>query len=73
MKDEPSLIRLARETGSQTPPQPVDLGQRVRELRRARDWTLEQAATHAGLARSTVTPAYLAASSSGNTATRVCV
>lgn len=54
MKDEPSLIRLARESGEETPPQPVDLGQRVRDLRRARDWTLEQAASQAGLARSTL-------------------
>jgi transcriptional regulator with XRE-family HTH domain len=54
MKDEPSLIRLARETGAEAPPQPVDLGVRVRELRRARDWTLEQAASQAGLARSTL-------------------
>jgi transcriptional regulator with XRE-family HTH domain len=54
MKDEPSLIRLARASGDSAPPQPVDLGQRVRELRRARDWTLEQAAGHAGLARSTL-------------------
>jgi transcriptional regulator with XRE-family HTH domain len=54
MKDEPSLIRLARETGDTTPPQPVDLALRVRELRRARNWTLEQAAAQAGLARSTL-------------------
>ncbi len=33
---------------------PVDLGARVRELRKARDWTLEQAASQAGLARSTL-------------------
>ena len=54
MKDEPSLIRLARESGDSTPAQPVDLGQRVRALRRAKDWTLEQAAGQAGLARSTL-------------------
>jgi transcriptional regulator with XRE-family HTH domain len=54
MKDEPSLIRLARESGDSAPAQPVDLGLRVRELRRAKDWTLEQAATQAGLARSTL-------------------
>jgi transcriptional regulator with XRE-family HTH domain len=54
MKDEPSLIRLARESGEPAPAQPVDLGLRVRELRRAKDWTLEQAATQAGLARSTL-------------------
>ena len=35
-------------------PQPLNLGERVRELRRARDWTLEQAARQAGLARSTL-------------------
>lgn len=51
---EPSLIRLARADGDATPPQPVDLAQRVRELRKARNWTLEQAASHAGLARSTL-------------------
>ncbi len=33
---------------------PLDLGARVRELRKARDWTLEQAAQQAGLARSTL-------------------
>lgn len=52
--DEPSLIRLARESGEQDRPKPVDLALRVRELRKARDWTLEQAAQKAGLARSTL-------------------
>jgi len=52
---EPSLIRLARENEAGSPdPQPLDLGERVRELRKARDWTLEQAAKQAGLARSTL-------------------
>ena len=51
---EPSLIRLARETGEAPEAQPLDLGERVRELRRAQDWTLEQAAQRAGLARSTL-------------------
>jgi len=32
----------------------LNLGERVRELRKARNWTLEQAATKAGLARSTL-------------------
>ena len=54
MQDEPSLIRLARESGDRSQAQPVDLGQRVRALRRAKDWTLEQAAGRAGLARSTL-------------------
>src|SRR6056297_2933011 len=54
MTQEPSLIRLARESGDEVPPQPVDLGVGVRELRKARAWTLEQAAQEAGLARSTL-------------------
>jgi transcriptional regulator with XRE-family HTH domain len=55
MKDEPSLIRLARASGEDDPaPQPVDLAARVRALRKARGWTLEQAAQAAGLARSTL-------------------
>lgn len=49
-----SLIRLARESGEADAAQPLDLGARVRELRKARDWTLEQAANQAGLARSTL-------------------
>ena len=52
---EPSLIRLARESGEDgNDPQPLNLGERVRELRKSRGWTLEQAATQAGLARSTL-------------------
>ncbi len=54
MNDEPSLIRLARETGEDTVPEPLDLGTRVRELRKSRGWTLERAAQQAGLARSTL-------------------
>ena len=53
-RDMPSLIRLARESGAREEPQPLDLGARVRELRKARAWTLEQAARQAGLARSTL-------------------
>ncbi|CTQ48783.1 helix-turn-helix domain-containing protein [Jannaschia donghaensis] len=52
--DEPSLIRLARESGAQVQPEPLDLGLRVRDLRKAHGWTLEQAARQAGLARSTL-------------------
>jgi transcriptional regulator with XRE-family HTH domain len=52
---EPSLIQLARESGHEAPdPQPLNLGERVRELRKSRGWTLEQAASQAGLARSTL-------------------
>jgi transcriptional regulator with XRE-family HTH domain len=50
----PSLIRIARESGENDTAPPVDLGVRVRELRKARGWTLEQAAGQAGLARSTL-------------------
>lgn len=52
--DPKTLIRIARENGSEPPVAPLDLGQRVRDLRKAKGWTLEQAATQAGLARSTL-------------------
>ena len=51
---EPSLIRLARESGESDVVAPLDLGQRVRDIRMGRDWTLEQAAQQTGLARSTL-------------------
>lgn len=53
-RDPKSLIRLARETGEDAHAEPLDLGVRVRDLRKARNWTLEQAAQQAGLARSTL-------------------
>lgn len=52
--DPKSMIQIAREDGASEAAQPLDLGVRVRELRKARDWTLEQAAQQAGLARSTL-------------------
>ncbi len=52
--DPNKLIRFARENGTTTVAEPLDLGARVRALRKARDWTLEQAAQQAGLARSTL-------------------
>ena len=53
-RDPKSLIRIARENGDDHGAEPLDLGQRVRELRKEKDWTLEQAAKQAGLARSTL-------------------
>lgn len=53
-KDPKSLIRIARENGPDAAGTPLDLGERVRALRKARNWTLEQAARQAGLARSTL-------------------
>ncbi|MEL7092907.1 MAG: XRE family transcriptional regulator [Pseudomonadota bacterium] len=53
-KDPKSLIEIARANGVDEAAEPLDLGARVRELRKARDWTLEQAAGQAGLARSTL-------------------
>jgi transcriptional regulator with XRE-family HTH domain len=53
-RDPKSLISIARENGDDTMAEPLDLGQRVRELRKEREWTLEQAAKQAGLARSTL-------------------
>ncbi len=52
--DQPAIIRIAREGASAELPPPLDLGQRVRALRKSRNWTLEQAAQAAGLARSTL-------------------
>ena len=52
-QDPRRLIEISRAGGQQEIGQPLDLGVRVRELRKARDWTLEQAAAEAGLARST--------------------
>ncbi len=49
-----SLIQIARLSGENDVVPPIDLAARVRELRKARDWTLEQAAKQAGLARSTL-------------------
>lgn len=52
--EPPSLIRIARESGADAHVEPLNLGTRVRELRKAKGWTLEQAAAQAGLARSTL-------------------
>jgi transcriptional regulator with XRE-family HTH domain len=52
--DPKTLLRIARSGGSTDHVPPLELGARVRELRRERDWTLEQAAAQAGLARSTL-------------------
>ncbi|SFS10627.1 helix-turn-helix domain-containing protein [Yoonia litorea] len=52
--DPKNLIRISHEDGEDGTAQPLDLGARVRELRKAHDWTLEQAAQRAGLARSTL-------------------
>ncbi len=52
--DPKRLIRVARAAGQEAPVEPMNLGERVRELRKARAWTLEQAANQAGLARSTL-------------------
>ena len=51
---EPTLIQLARAGNEPVEIPPLDLGQRVRDIRKARNWTLEQAASQAGLARSTL-------------------
>lgn len=53
-KDPKSLITIARAESDNTHVEPLNLGERVRELRKERNWTLEQAATQAGLARSTL-------------------
>ena len=52
--DPKTMIRVAREAGGEAHVEPVNLGERVRELRRSLGWTLEEAASRAGLARSTL-------------------
>ena len=52
--DPKSIIRIARANGGDESVEPLNLGARVRELCKARNWTLEQAAQQAGLARSTL-------------------
>ncbi|SHG72899.1 transcriptional regulator, XRE family with cupin sensor [Cognatiyoonia sediminum] len=52
--DPTAIIRIARENGEAEVAAPLDLGARVRDLRKAKQWTLEQAANQAGLARSTL-------------------
>ena len=47
-------IRITRGSATTEAAVPLDLGARVRGLRKERDWTLEQAARQAGLARSTL-------------------
>lgn len=53
-RTQSSIIKIARENGAEDTSEPLDLGVRVRELRKSRGWTLEQAAQQAGLARSTL-------------------
>lgn len=50
----PSVLDIGRQGGPSQSAEPVKLGERVRALRKARNWTLEQAAKQAGLARSTL-------------------
>ena len=52
--DTSSLLQIGRQAGASEDAEPLDLGARVRELRKSHGWTLEQAAVRAGLARSTL-------------------
>ncbi len=54
IRDPLSNLQITRAGAGLEPAQPVDLAARVRDLRKARGWTLEQAAKSAGLARSTL-------------------
>jgi transcriptional regulator with XRE-family HTH domain len=53
-REAASLLEIARAEGPREPAPQLNLGERVRALRQARDWTLEEAARRAGLARSTL-------------------
>ncbi len=53
--DRARFLRVLRDDGAaDSGPEALNLGERVRELRKAHGWTLEQAASQAGLARSTL-------------------
>ncbi|MCV2892351.1 helix-turn-helix domain-containing protein [Lentibacter sp. XHP0401] len=52
--DPKSLIKIARAGGDSPAPEQIDLGARVRDLRKSLGLTLEQASKQAGLARSTL-------------------
>ncbi len=51
---EPSILSIERDRRTQEPPAQLDLGARLRALRKERGWTLAQAAEAVGLARSTL-------------------
>jgi len=53
-RDAETLLSLARAGEGDARIEPLRLGERVRQLRQARAWTLEEAARRAGLARSTL-------------------
>ncbi len=51
---EPSILSIERDKRAQEAPAQLDLGARLRALRKERGWTLAQAAEAVGLARSTL-------------------
>ena len=53
-RDAETLLSIARAGAAEEATAPLNLGERVRQLRQARSWTLEEAARRAGLARSTL-------------------
>lgn len=53
-KEAETLLKIAASDGAGPRVSPLKLGERVRAIRRARNWTLEEAAQRAGLARSTL-------------------
>lgn len=52
--DGRTVIMAASMGGEDGPVAPLKLGERVRQIRHARNWTLEEASRRAGLARSTL-------------------
>ncbi len=53
-KQSATPLQILKAKGEAQSVKPLDLGARVRELRKAQGWTLEAAAKRAGLARSTL-------------------
>lgn len=54
LENSQSRIEISRQNGTSQEGEALNLGERVRGLRKERSWTLEQAAQQMGLARSTL-------------------
>ena len=53
-RDPKQLLEIERDNGGTEGVVALNLGQRVRDLRKAYGWTVEQATQHAGFAGSTL-------------------
>ncbi len=54
MPPDPMLVTNRASPAEEVPPPPLDLGNRIRELRTERGWSLDEAAAQTGLSRSSL-------------------